>query len=207
VLATVEMGSQLWQRLTEDARFPYVISDGEMGVRVDVPGAPFVLYLTHALNPFHDPSSFSDQRTFVRDIVRAAAAEQRPVVIVGDFNMSDRSENYRLMYTAFVDAMREGDVPTSTYFGGFWPLLLVRIDHAFVSRGWCADDGSTSPSPAPTIAGSKSRSARAPEASISSDRLSRTAPRRGPRRRDGSPEVGADRTTAGRTHTTGCTRS
>jgi endonuclease/exonuclease/phosphatase (EEP) superfamily protein YafD len=165
VMAAVEMKSGFWQRLVIGSDLPYAVSDSEMGVRsrypikqlsaggvsesrlirvrVDVPGAPFVLYLVHLLNPFHDSSSFSDQRAFVRSIVQAADFEQRPVVIVGDFNMSDRSENYRIMDTAFADAMREGDVPASTYFGGLWPMLLVRIDHAFVSRGWCAENGST----------------------------------------------------------------
>lgn len=165
VLATVEIRPKVWDTLMTGSPLTYGVSDGEMAVRsrypimllspgglprsralrvrVDVPGAPFVLYLAHGLNPFHDSSSFSDQHDFVEDIAASAATEQRPVVVVGDFNMSDRSENYRAMDSAFIDAMREGEVPGSTYFGGLWPLLLMRIDHAFVSRGWCAADGST----------------------------------------------------------------
>jgi endonuclease/exonuclease/phosphatase family metal-dependent hydrolase len=164
VLAAVEMKSKFWQRLAIGSDLPYGVSDGEMGVRsrypitresagtsrsglmrmnVNVPGAPFVLYLVHLLNPFHDSASFSDQRAVIDSILQAAALEHRPVVVMGDFNMPDRSENYRLMNTGFVDAMREDNVAASTYFGGLWPVLLVRIDHAFVSPGWCADDGST----------------------------------------------------------------
>ena len=165
VLVAVEMTEGFWGLLAADSPLPFGVTQGELGVRsrypitllppgglarwrlirvgVDAPGAPFVLYVTHADNPFHDASTFSDQRRFVQAIVRNAAAEGRPVVVAGDFNMSDRSENYRIMDGAFVDAMREHHAPGSTYFGGLWPLLLVRIDHAFVSRGWCADDGST----------------------------------------------------------------
>jgi endonuclease/exonuclease/phosphatase (EEP) superfamily protein YafD len=164
VLVAVEMREGFWQRLGAATSLPYGVTQGELGVRaryplsllpagalarwrlirvrIDAP-APFVLYVTHADNPFHDATSFSDQRRFVRDIVRAASSEDGPVVIVGDFNMSDRSENYRIMDGAFVDAMREDHAPWSTYFGGLWPLLLVRIDHAFVSRGWCAAGGTT----------------------------------------------------------------
>jgi endonuclease/exonuclease/phosphatase (EEP) superfamily protein YafD len=164
VLVAVEMREGFWDRLAAGTSLPYGVMQGELGVRsryplalrpagglarwrmirvrVDAP-APFVLYVTHADNPFHDATSFSDQRRFVRDIVRAADSEAGPVVVVGDFNMSDRSENYRIMDGAFVDAMREHHAPGSTYFGDLWPLLLVRIDHAFVSRGWCAADGST----------------------------------------------------------------
>lgn len=165
VLVTVEVQSAAWRPLLGASALPYGVFDGELGVRsrypvsllapgglprsrlirvrVDAPRAPFVLYVTHGLNPFHDSSSFTDQRTFVQDIVRASAAEQRSVVVVGDFNMSDRSENYRLMDSAFLDAMREGSRPASTYFGGLWPILLMRIDHAFVSHDWCADEAST----------------------------------------------------------------
>ena len=164
VLVAVEMRQDVWQRLEAGTSLPYGVTQGELGVRARYPLAllpagglarwrlirvrvdaptPFVLYVTHADNPFHDATSFSDQRRFVRDIVRAAASEEGPVVVVGDFNMSDRSENYRIMDGAFVDAMREDHAPGSTYFGGLWPLLLVRIDHAFVSRGWCAADGAT----------------------------------------------------------------
>jgi len=165
VLAAVEILPSVWDPLMAASPLPYSLSDGEMAVRsrypiallspgalprsrllrigVDAPGAPFELYLLHGLNPFHDSSSFSDQRTFVQEIVRSAATEQLPVVVMGDFNMSDRSQNYRIMDTAFIDAMREDALAGSTYFGGLWPLLLVRIDHAFVSRDWCAHDGSS----------------------------------------------------------------
>jgi endonuclease/exonuclease/phosphatase (EEP) superfamily protein YafD len=165
VLAAVEMKSGFWERLKLGSDLPNSVHDDELGVlsrypvaelsqsglsknrlmrvRVDVPGAPFVLYLVHLLNPFHDSSSFSDQRSFIRSIEDAVAQEHRPVVIAGDFNMSDRSENYRILDTSFVDAMREGHAPASTYFGGLWPALLVRIDHVFISPSWCADDGST----------------------------------------------------------------
>jgi endonuclease/exonuclease/phosphatase family metal-dependent hydrolase len=165
VLAAVEIRPHEWDPLTRASSLPYHLSDGEMAVRsrypvtllspgglprsrvlrvnVDAPGAPFILYLVHGLNPFHDSSSFSDQLAFVQSIADLAAIELEPVVVIGDFNMSDRSENYRVMDTAFLDAMREGNVAASTYFGGLWPLLMVRIDHAFVSRSWCAQDGST----------------------------------------------------------------
>lgn len=165
VLVTVEVRPRVWKPLIFDPQLHEVKYDGELlvssrypltplppnglprsqvfRVKVDAPDAPFTLYVTHADNPFHGSTSLSDQRTFVEAVAASAAAEPRPVVVIGDFNMSDRSENYRIMDSAFVDAMREHNVPGSTYFGGLWPLLLVRIDHAFVSPGWCADDGST----------------------------------------------------------------
>jgi endonuclease/exonuclease/phosphatase (EEP) superfamily protein YafD len=165
VLATVEMEDGFWQRLDGNHALPYRVVMGELGVharwpltlmpadglprsrilriRVDAPGAPFVLYLAHALNPLHDYSTFADQRAFARAIVAAAAQEQLPVVVAGDFNTSDRASSERIYDGPLRDAMRAGTFAASTYFGGWWPLLLLRIDHVWTTPGWCAADPST----------------------------------------------------------------
>jgi endonuclease/exonuclease/phosphatase (EEP) superfamily protein YafD len=165
VLATVEMGPTFWERLDGIPSLPFNVVYGEMGVhsrwpmtllrpaglprsrvlriRVDAPGRPFVLYVAHALNPMHDISTFAAQQAFARSIVAAAAQERHPVVMIGDFNTSDRALAYRIFDRSLRDAMRVGTVAASTYFGGWWPALLLRIDHAFVSTDWCAADGST----------------------------------------------------------------
>ncbi len=165
VLATVEMGEGFWTRLDGVGELPYTVVDGGIGVHarwpmallrpaglprsrilrigVDAPGRPFVLYVAHALNPLHDSSTFADQQALARSIVDAAARERRPVVVVGDFNASDRALAYRIFDRSLRDAMREGGWAASTYFGGWWPALFLRIDHAFVSADWCATDGST----------------------------------------------------------------
>ena len=165
VLATVEMSATFWERLDGIAALPYGVVYGELGVharwpltllrpaglprsrvlriRVDAPGRPFVLYVAHGLNPLHDTSTFADQQAFARSVVATAAQERRPVVVVGDFNTSDRALAYRILDRNLRDAMREGGVAETTYFGGWWPALLLRIDHAFVTTDWCAADGST----------------------------------------------------------------
>lgn len=165
VLATVEMDTTFWERLDGIQELPYTVVYNEIGVharwpmtlmrpaglprsrvlrvRVDAPGRGFVLYVAHALNPLHDNSTFADQQAFARAIVAAAAQERQPVVVVGDFNTSDRVLAYRIFDRSMRDAMRENAVAASTYFGGWWPVLLLRIDHAFVSTDWCAADGST----------------------------------------------------------------
>jgi endonuclease/exonuclease/phosphatase (EEP) superfamily protein YafD len=165
VLATVEMGSIFWDQLDGIDGLPYTVVYGELGVharwpitllpplglprsrilriRVDASGAPFILYVAHALNPLHDSSTFEDQRAFAESIVATAAQEQRPVVVMGDFNTSDRVVSYRVFIHSMRDAMRDGSVPGSTYYGGWWPWLQLRIDHVFVSPGWCGAGGST----------------------------------------------------------------
>ena len=112
-------------------------------VAVDAPVAPFILYVVHALNPLHDFSTFADQRAFTQLMIDTAQTEHRPVVIVGDLNTSDRVASYRMLTGAMRDAMRAGSIPGSTYEGGWWATLFLRIDHAFIPQNWCAEDGST----------------------------------------------------------------
>lgn len=113
-----------------------------MRLDVEAPGAPFVLYVVHSDNPLRE-TSFAQQRRFTDELLAAARGEQRPVVIAGDFNMSDRLVSYRAMDSVLVDAMRAGAAGRTTYVGGWWSTLLLRIDHVFVSAGWCAADPAT----------------------------------------------------------------
>ncbi|MGH2539045.1 MAG: endonuclease/exonuclease/phosphatase family protein [Actinomycetota bacterium] len=113
-----------------------------MRLNVDAPESPFVLYLVHALNPLRE-TSFAQQRRFTEDLLAAVRAEERPAVVAGDFNMSDRAVSYRTMDDALVDAMRAGVAGRTTYVGGWWSTLLLRIDHVFVDPTWCAADPGT----------------------------------------------------------------
>jgi endonuclease/exonuclease/phosphatase (EEP) superfamily protein YafD len=113
-----------------------------MRVNVEAPGSPFVLYLVHALNPLRE-TSFAQQRRFTDDLLAAARGEQVPVVVAGDFNMSDRGVSYRAMDDALVDAMRAGTAGRTTYVGGWWSMLMLRIDHVFVDPSWCAAEPGT----------------------------------------------------------------
>jgi len=113
-----------------------------MRLDVSAPAAPFVLYVVHADNPLRE-SSFAQQRRFTDELLQAMDDEQRPVVLAGDFNMSDRLVSYRTLDAALLDAMRAGAAGRATYVGGWWTTLLLRIDHIFVSRGWCAADPAT----------------------------------------------------------------
>jgi len=103
-------------------------------VAVDAPGTPFILYVVHALNPLHDFCTFADERAFTQLLIDTARTEQRPVVIVGDLNTSDRVDAYRMLSEATHDAMRAGAIPGSTYKGGWWATLFLRIDHAFMPQ-------------------------------------------------------------------------
>jgi vancomycin resistance protein VanJ len=104
---------------------------------IDGPGGPFVIYVVHALNPLSE-STFADQLAWVRHLNAAAARETVPVVMAGDFNMSDRQVAYRDLAGPLRDAITAGGWGRTTYPYGVWAPLLLRIDHVFESRTWCA---------------------------------------------------------------------
>jgi endonuclease/exonuclease/phosphatase (EEP) superfamily protein YafD len=106
-------------------------------VRVEA-DQPFVLYAFHARNPLYE-ESFADQRRL--DELLAGAPEEAglPVVLAGDFNLSDRAHGYRVLTETYRDAMRAGTWASDTYDLHVWRVLLLRIDHLFVPAGWCAE--------------------------------------------------------------------
>ena len=102
---------------------------------------PFVVYAMHLGNPLFK-TTYTQHAEMVERLVAAAQAESLPVVLAGDFNMSDRSASYRELGGAFRDAIRTSFADT-TYDDGLWMLLQLRIDYIFVSRSLCARSATT----------------------------------------------------------------
>jgi endonuclease/exonuclease/phosphatase (EEP) superfamily protein YafD len=113
-----------------------------LAVTIDAPAGKFVLYAVHALNPLSE-STFASQLVWVDRLLAAASRETLPVVIAGDFNMSDRQLGYRWLAGGMRDAVTAGGWGHPTYADGIWAPLFLRIDHVFVSRDWCGADGRT----------------------------------------------------------------
>lgn len=112
---------------------------------VDGPGGRFVLYALHVPRPWwtsrgsHQVTAPEHSR-LVDALAGRAAAEELPVVVVGDLNTPDRTADLHRLLTrgGLVDAMRAGwSGPTSVTL---WAPLLLRIDHVLVTQGWCGDD-------------------------------------------------------------------
>jgi endonuclease/exonuclease/phosphatase (EEP) superfamily protein YafD len=111
----------------------------ELRLRVERPGGPFVLHAVHAPNPLYQ-TTFEEQEKLAAALVHVAKDEALPAVIVGDLNLTDRAEGYRILEASMRDAMRAGAWPGNTYRLHVWQILLLRIDHLFVPKGWCAAD-------------------------------------------------------------------
>ncbi|MEJ2887515.1 endonuclease/exonuclease/phosphatase family protein [Actinomycetospora aeridis] len=129
------------------SRFPVRLLDAPSadfpGVRaaVDAP-TPFVVYGLHIPRPwwtggFGYQSTPAEHHRLVEAVAARVGREPGPVVVAGDLNSTDRARDYRLLDAVLVDAMRDGCAgPTSVTQ---WRAFLLRIDHLFVSRGWCGD--------------------------------------------------------------------
>jgi endonuclease/exonuclease/phosphatase (EEP) superfamily protein YafD len=120
---------------------PGVSQATAMRVEVARPGSPFVVYAVHLLNPLYN-TSFSAHAATIERLLQSAQSEHLPVILAGDFNMSDRSSSYRMLDGAMRDAMRSS-FAAATYRHLAWFVLQLRIDHVFISDQLCAVDGST----------------------------------------------------------------
>lgn len=116
-----------------------------MRARIWGPAGTFILYLVHQMNPLYD-AAFSEQTQDLQALLARASSENQPVVLAGDFNMSDRSRGYRELSDSLRDAMRADTPAGSTYENGLWSTLFLRIDHIFTTP-WCAASGRRFPIP------------------------------------------------------------
>lgn len=114
-------------------------------VEVDAPAGRIVVYALHLPKPSPISDGFSTtfggQSSVAAGVVRSAAAESLPVIIAGDLNISDRQVLYDRFADRFDDAMRDTwGGPTSVKSKVLWRMLLLRIDHIFVSPSLCSDN-------------------------------------------------------------------
>lgn len=100
-----------------------------------------VVYAVHLDRPRITDSSVLTrvraQRAEVLALLGALRNERLPTLLVGDFNMSDRSSTYRRLTSSLPDAAR-ARWAGPTYVGLRYLPLLLRIDHIFMPRAWCS---------------------------------------------------------------------
>lgn len=111
---------------------------------IDVNGTPIALYNVHLVQPlatrpgrFH----FEDHTSEVNAVLARAESETIPVILAGDFNMTDQTDDYQLVADQYADTFREvGRGMGFTYPGKpknpfNWIRLpnmaLLRIDYIF----------------------------------------------------------------------------
>lgn len=115
---------------------------GHMRAEIDLSGSTVVIYNTHPTPPFSLAwgLNLTAHSSSVAELLRRTAEETGPVLMVGDFNMTDQFAEYQQITgsAGFADAFREvGDVGFGFTFpaGNRLPLPpLIRLDYVFHSR-------------------------------------------------------------------------
>lgn len=119
----------------------YDWSFGHQRVVLEVDGAPLVIFNTHPV-PFYTPARGlrrDRHRRVVLDVMDRTLAETVPVVLLGDFNVTDQSDLYRQITDRYTDAYHAvGRIGFGFTFPAHrrWLPPLVRMDFIFYSAAW-----------------------------------------------------------------------
>ncbi|MBZ0297330.1 MAG: endonuclease/exonuclease/phosphatase family protein [Anaerolineae bacterium] len=154
---TVEYGDRNTQMLM--SRYPvrgarrWPANETQMlRAEIDVNGTTIVIYNVHPTSPGNTGMDTSARSRELDVILEAAAEETAPLVLLGDFNMQEWSEDYARVTSQYVDAFRTlysmdedagftyPDYSTSqarkkARLPAFTPLVL-RLDYIFHSADW-----------------------------------------------------------------------
>ena len=91
-------------------------------------------FIVYAVRTGTSPLDAAQNDPIGIDRLRDAARDERlPVVLAGDFGISDRSSGYRTLTDAFRDAMRSGTRAASTAATFPWTFLYLRTEFVLTS--------------------------------------------------------------------------
>jgi vancomycin resistance protein VanJ len=125
------------------SRWPVVDSTPSVVLRAvfDIEGTQFVAYSLHLTNPLSDDGLDSAWRTAQADSIRQIAADETlPLIMMGDYNMTDATDEYREFTKQFIDVFRRAERGFGLTFPNWrynYPQLsflppLIRLDYMFV---------------------------------------------------------------------------
>lgn len=116
----------------------WVIRRGHQRVTIDLDGTHLTLYNTHPHQTFAHWAFEMQWRTEeIDEVLRRAAEDAGPVILAGDFNMTDQTDDYARVAARYQDAFRASGWGLGYTFPDTtnerWPFLplLARIDYIF----------------------------------------------------------------------------
>jgi vancomycin resistance protein VanJ len=136
---------------------------GHQRVVIDFKGTLITLYNAHPIHPFFtkigQPFNAELRGQEIDSVLVRAAKDNGPVLIAGDFNMNDQSEDYKRITSRYHDAYREVGWGFGFTFPDFaqvnarpailpfvWMRPVARIDYVFHSDHWQAIEARVWPS-------------------------------------------------------------
>jgi hypothetical protein len=164
IAIVVEPSKKARSVLLRADRYPYTLTSGRFVLLSMIPvdqlplpkglpddlilrlqvGRPTGSFIVYAVRTGTSPLDAAQNDPIGIDRLRdAARGERLPVVLAGDFGVSDRSSGYRTLTDSFRDAMRSGARAASTAATFPWTFLYLRTEFVLTSPDWCAAAGST----------------------------------------------------------------
>jgi len=111
------------------------MESSKVSFQIDVNGRRVTIYDVHLANPLlaadFDPKAHGEGITGLLDLL---AHETTPLIVAGDFNMTDISVDYGRMSAKLTDSFRESGTGFGFTFPS-WSPLGARIDYVFHSSG------------------------------------------------------------------------
>jgi endonuclease/exonuclease/phosphatase (EEP) superfamily protein YafD len=164
LLVVVEPSKKARNALMRTDRYPFALSSGPVVVlssapvrelslpkplpdefivrlQVDRPDGAFILYAVRAGDSLLE-STLNDPLK-AQQLRDAASEERLPVVLAGDFGLTDRSAGYRMLTETFRDALRANARAQSTAATFPWSLMVVRTGFVLTSPAWCSAQAGT----------------------------------------------------------------
>ncbi|MEQ8673683.1 MAG: endonuclease/exonuclease/phosphatase family protein [Aggregatilineales bacterium] len=125
--------------LEEEAYVPYTYY--QQRLLLDLDGQEVALYNVHLVYPF--ANNFARRRQDVQELLARMDAESVPVIVGGDFNLTERNIEYDWMTNDYTDAYRSSARGLGWTFAPFGHLCVdnfpvcaaARIDYFFHSAG------------------------------------------------------------------------
>lgn len=128
--------------ITADARLDALPPLAHQRVEIELNGQPVVVYNTHPVPPFSSSGfQVEKHRQAVEALLARAESETGPVLLVGDFNMTDQFQIYDVITQNYTDLYRDvGEVGLGFTYPANWGILipLLRLDYVFAGPAFTA---------------------------------------------------------------------
>lgn len=113
---------------------PFAEQSSLLRVEVDYAGQPLAIYNVHLANPLRgDRYDATTRGAAITALLDRLGGETAPLVVAGDFNLTELDADYARLTGVLVDSFRESGGGFGATFPVWSPLPFARLDYVFHS--------------------------------------------------------------------------